>query len=99
MIKKVIQVLPTKDFKVYVYFNDGKIKLYDASSFAINGNGVFEKISHIEDFIEKCTVINGTLAWDIGGNFNEWKCIDIDPYQVYEEGIEVSDPLEESEAS
>ena len=25
------EVIPTDDFKVYVYFDDGSIKLYDAS--------------------------------------------------------------------
>ena len=97
MIKKVIQVLPTKNFKVYVYFSDGKIKLYDMSD--LIGNGIFSAISDIEFFIEKCTVMNGTLAWDIAGNFNEWKCIDIDPETIYIEGKDVSDPLEEKEAS
>ena len=28
---EVIQVIPTDDFNVYVYFDDGSIKLYDAS--------------------------------------------------------------------
>ena len=37
MFNQVIQVLPTKDYKVYVYFADGKIKLYDASSLVEKG--------------------------------------------------------------
>ena len=32
------------------------------------------------------TVINGTLAFDIAGNRNEYKCIDIDPAMIFAEG-------------
>lgn len=28
---KVLQAFPTDDFKVYVYFDDGSIKLFDAA--------------------------------------------------------------------
>jgi hypothetical protein len=90
-MRTVIQVLPTNDFKVYVYFSDGRIKLYDVSH--LIGKGVFQKISEIKDFIDKCTVMNGTLAWDIGGNFDIYNCIDIDPETIYENGQEVDDPL------
>jgi hypothetical protein len=74
-----------------VYFSDGRIKLYDVSH--LIGKGVFQKISEIKDFIDKCTVMNGTLAWDIGGNFDIYNCIDIDPETIYENGQEVDDPL------
>ena len=43
--------------------------------------------------MNKCTVMGGTLAWDISGYFNESNCIDIDPETIYLEGEEVSDPL------
>lgn len=87
----VIQVLPTKDFKVYVYFSDGRIKLYDASDLV--GKGVFQKISDIDLFINTCTVMNGTLSWDVEGNFDHFNCIDIDPETRYADGKDVSDPL------
>ena len=32
MYYNVVQTVPTKDFKVYVYFVDGRIKLYDVGS-------------------------------------------------------------------
>ena len=92
----VIQVKPTPDFKVYVYFSDGKIKLFDMTP--LLGKGVFKQISDVDSFLEKCTVINNTLAWDIGGNFDETKCLDIDPETIYEEGLEVSDPLADQAA-
>jgi Protein of unknown function (DUF2442) len=93
MMHTVIQVKPTSDFKVYVYFNDGKIKLYDMSP--LIGKGVFKQISDIDTFVEKCTVINNTLAWDIGGGFDETKCLDIDSETIYSKGIDVADPLGE----
>lgn len=33
--------------------------------------------------MEKCTVMNETLAWDIGGNRDESNCIDIYPFEIY----------------
>jgi hypothetical protein len=96
MLHTVIQVKPTKDFKVYVYFDDGKIKLFDMNPHL--GKGVFQQISDVDDFMEKCTVINHTLAWDIGGNFDPHKCLDIDPETIYSAGVEVADPLGEDVA-
>lgn len=91
MLRTVIQVKPTQDFKVYVYFDDGRIKLYDVSP--LLGQGVFKQISDIQTFMAKCTVLNHTLAWDMAGNYDERKCIDIDPETIYRSGMDVSDPL------
>jgi len=96
MLRTVIQVRPTPDFKVYVYFDDGKIKLYDMSPYL--NKGVFNQISNIDAFIEKCTVINQTLAWDVGGHFDEYRCLDIDPEVIYSDGLDVKDPLSEEVA-
>ncbi len=96
MIHTVIQVKPTEDFKVYVYFCDGKIKIYDMAP--LLGKGIFKQISDIDAFTEKCTVLNSTLAWDIGGSFDDTKCLEIDPEVIYSEGIEVADPLGEEAA-
>ena len=60
------------------------------------GKGVFNKISNIDTFIDKCTVLNNTLAWDVGGNYDPYKCLDIDPIQIYETGKAVEDPLIQS---
>ncbi|MDR3596625.1 DUF2442 domain-containing protein [Clostridium sp.] len=79
---EVIQVRPTDDFKVYVYFDDGSIKLYDASQ--LINKGIFIKIKDINMFKKSCTVLNGTLAWDLDGNYNESTCLDIDPFEIYE---------------
>jgi hypothetical protein len=91
MIHTVVQVKPTRDFKVNVYFDDGRIKLYDVPP--LLDCGVFKQISSINAFMEKCTIMGNTLAWDIGGNFDEANCLDIDPETIYTEGVEVADPL------
>lgn len=90
-MKKVIQVIPTNDFKVYVYFEDGKIKLYDMKP--LIGKGVFAPLLDIQIFKEKCTVMNNTLAWDLTGKRDEYDCLDIDPCTIYENGIDITDPL------
>lgn len=35
-------------------------------------------------FREKLTVLNNSVAWDIAGNRDEYKCIDVDPFSVFE---------------
>jgi len=90
MFNQVIQVLPTNDYKVYVYFADGKIKLFDASMLV--EKGVFRKLKDIGVFIKSCTVINGTLGWDIEGNHDDSNCLDIDPDNLYMNCDEVSEP-------
>jgi hypothetical protein len=94
MLPTVIQVKPTQDFKVYVYFCDGKIKLFDMTPHL--GKGVFRQISDIKDFVDKCTVINHTLAWDLEGNFDPFKCLDIAPDTIYQNGVDVADPLDKA---
>lgn len=79
---KIFQVIPTDDYKVFVYFDDGKIKLYDAKPM-IDKGGIFEKIKDKDAFKNKCTILNGTLAWDISGNRNVYECIDICPDTIY----------------
>lgn len=90
MFNQVIQVLPTKEYKVYVYFADGKIKLYDASGLV--EKGIFRKLKDIDLFIKSCTVINGTLAWDITGNRDASECLDLDADNLYMTCDEVREP-------
>lgn len=87
----VVQVLPQSDFSVYVYFSDGVVKKYDA--LPLLNKGIFKKISKIEDFVTKCTVLNNTLAWDLSGHFDPYECIDIAPEMIYEHSETVADPL------
>lgn len=82
MFHSVIQVVPTNEYKVYVYFDDGKIVCYDVRP--LLDKRVFEPLSDKRIFMETCTILNDTLAWDITGNRDVSKCIDIDPEMLYE---------------
>jgi hypothetical protein len=89
-IPKVVQVVPTKDYTVYIYFDDGKIKLFDAKE--IIKKGVFRKLQDINFFINRCTVLNNTLAWDLKGNYDPYECIDLDPVVLYDTCKDVKEP-------
>lgn len=88
------KVVPTDNFEVYAYCNDGAIRFFDVKPLITKG-GVFSKISNLEYFKETLTVLNGTIAWDIGKNRDEYKCIDIDPFVIFDNCPVVNDPLEQ----
>lgn len=94
MLKSVLQVIPKEDYTVYVYFSTGEIRLYNTRP--LLEKGVFRVLQDMEFFMKRCTVMNGTLAWDRSGNYNEYDCIDIDPEVLYENSEPVEDPLEKS---
>ncbi len=81
MVPKVVQVIPMKDYSVYVYFEDGKIVCYDMSHMI--EKEVFRPLKDMDIFINTCTVLNDTLAWDIQGNRDNTTCLDIDPDTLY----------------
>ena len=82
MIPEIVQVVPMDDYKVNVYFEDGKIVCYDASG--LIEKGAFTVLKDIQIFKGTCTILNDTLAWYIGGNRDVTACLDIDPYMLYE---------------
>ena len=92
MLHQVVQVIPKEDYTVYVYFANGIIKRYDVSHLV--GSGVFAPLSDIDWYLERCTVLNGTLAWDRSGHYDPLEALDIDPEVIYRRGETVSDPLE-----
>lgn len=91
-IPRVLQVIPTDDYKVYVYFDDWNIKLYDASE--IIQKGMFQQLQDIEKFKKCCTVLNGTLSWDLTGKYDTSKSLDVDPIVIYENSPTVDEPEE-----
>lgn len=90
MRPNIIQVKPTEEYIVYVFFDNGTIKRYSMKE-DIEAGGIFEKIKEINIFVGRCTIMNGTLAWDITGDRNPETCIDICPDTIYEDGITVKD--------
>lgn len=87
MFPQIVQVVPNEDYTITVYFEDGKIVLYDITH--LLEKKVFRPLKNKDVFINRCTILNDTLAWDLDGNRDETKCIDIDPEIIYElKGIE-----------
>ena len=82
MFPEVVQVKPNDDYTVYVYFSDGKIVCYDVKP--LLEKNVFRKLKEKDIFMDTCTILNDTLAWDISGNRDETSCIDIAPETLYE---------------
>ena len=82
MFPKVVQVIPEKNYSVFVYFEDGKIVHYDSRP--ILEKEVFRPLKDIHVFMNSCTVLNDTLAWDIQGNRDTTTCLDIDPDTLYD---------------
>lgn len=82
MFPKVVQVVPMRNYSVYVYFEDGKIVCYDMHPMI--EKEVFRPLKDISIFMNTCTVLNDTLAWDIQGNRDSTFCLDIDPDTLYE---------------
>lgn len=81
MFASVVQVMPMRDYSVYVYFEDGKIVHYDMSQMI--EKEAFRCLKEIEIFMGRCTVMNDTLAWDINGTWDNTTCLDIDPETLY----------------
>lgn len=79
---EIVQVVPFEDYTVAVYFSDGKIVSYDVTP--LLKTEAFSAIKNITVFMETCTILNDTLAWDIAGNRDESACIDIDPDTLYQ---------------
>ncbi|MGL4731537.1 MAG: hypothetical protein ACRCW0_08130 [Clostridium sp.] len=64
------------NYKVRLYFNDGKVKVCDALEF-IERNPLLEKFKNEQFCRERCCIINETMAFDIMGNKDEYNCYDI----------------------
>jgi hypothetical protein len=91
---QVLQAVPTDDFSVYVYFSDGSVRLFDVKPL-IHAGSVFEPLANIEVFKSKLTVMNDTVAWDFFDARDPRRCLDLDPFTIYE-GVAVADPLAEA---
>ncbi len=78
---EIVQVAPFTDYTVSVYFADGKIVSYDVKP--LLDRGVFRALKDIDVFLNTCTIMNGTLAWDVNGTRDPAACIDIDPETLY----------------
>ena len=87
-----LQVVADNDFGIYVYCNDGTVRYYNAKELLKSGT-VFEPLMDKKEVIKRLTVINGTIGWDMTGDRDTYKCVDLDPCMLEELPI-VADPLE-----
>ena len=94
LFPKVLQAVAGDGFSIYIYFNDGSVRFYDAAPLLARG-GVFEPIRNPDVFRRRLTVLNDTVAWDIAGTMDPRSCIDLDPWELYESCPVVVDPLKE----
>lgn len=79
---EIYQAVAGKSYMVYAYLSDGSVREFDVKPL-INQGGVFQKIEDETIFRDTLTILNGTVAWDIAGNRNEYECIDIDPMTIF----------------
>ena len=86
---KLYQVYPTDDYKVYLYYDNGEIRLYDCG-WILTETGIYEELHDINVFKDLCTIMNGTLAFDISRCRDPYQCIDICPDTVYENSVKSS---------
>ena len=91
---EVVQAVAGEGYAVFAYFSDGSIRQYDIEPLVASG-GVFERLADRAFFTERLTVMNGTVAWDVTGDRDDGRCIDLDPFTVYENARIVPDPLDE----
>ncbi len=88
----IVQAVPGDNFTVYAYCNDGAIRLIDVKPLIEKG-GVFKPLENIDFFQTRLTIINDTVAWDISGDWDAEKCVDLDPCWIFEDAPIVDDPL------
>lgn len=91
---EVFQAVAGKNFIVYAYMNDGSIRMLDMKPMIKNG-GVFAILKDEKIFCEKLTVLNNSVAWDIGGNRDEYNCIDVDPFHIFNSPMALDIPEDE----
>jgi hypothetical protein len=89
---KLFQVFPTDDYKVYLYYDNGEIKIYDCK-WILDRDGIFEEIKDINNFKELCTIMNSTLAWDVSRKRDPYNCIDVCPDTTYEDSISCKEDI------
>ena len=96
-LPRVVQAVAGDDYTVYAYFSDGSVRRADIKPLIEKG-GVFSHLADRDFFVDRLTVMNGAVAWDVAGNRDETACIDLDPWNMYETSELVDDPLAEDAA-
>jgi len=93
----VLQAVAGEKYQVYAYFSDGTVRLANIEPLIQKG-GLFSMLKEESFFKDRLTVMNGAVAWDITGTGDETKCLDLDPYEMYDTCPVVQDPLSDETA-
>ncbi|MEG0687995.1 MAG: DUF2442 domain-containing protein [Lachnospiraceae bacterium] len=88
---EIFQAVAGENYTVYAYMNDGAIRLVNVLPFIEKG-GVFEPLKDKNVFKSALTIIGNNVAWDLDGTRDEYKCIDIDPFYIFESPIVQDNP-------
>ena len=90
MLHDICMVKPAGQWKVDCYFSTGHIRRFDMAPLLARGCGpVFRPLRNRRTFLSTMTVMNGTLAFDVSGKRDEYKCVDIDAETIFENGDKV----------
>jgi hypothetical protein len=89
---EIVQAVPAKGYNVYLYFDDGTIRLFNAAELVTEG--VFRQLTENNLFFEACTVLNGTVAWTPDLSYDADTCLDLDPVVLFETCPVVDEPAE-----
>ena len=74
--------------KVDCYFTNGEVKRYDVNR-AIRLRGVFAPLKNQKVFNRAVMVMDGVLAFDIAGDRDPYKMVDICADVIYTDGVSV----------
>jgi len=80
-----LQAVANDDFTINVIFADGREYRFDMRP-VIEEGGLWAGLANAEVFRGRLTIINNTPAWDLEGNMDEYKCLDIDPELIRQKG-------------
>ena len=86
-VPSVVQAYANPDYTIVVYFDDGKVVRRDVKPLLEKG-GVFGVLKDKGFFLERLTVLHGTVAWS--PDFDDQNCLDLDPVVLYKEGEDVT---------
>ena len=82
-----------------VWFNDGRIRDWDARPFVSGCTGRAACLADAGEFIRAATVWDGAPGFDLGGFHDPADRIDFDPYEVWVEAKDVTRGVLEAESA
>ena len=89
-LPNICMVKPAGQWKVDCYFSTGHIRRFDMAPLLKPDCGpVFQPLRDRKTFLKTMTIMNGTLAFDVAGDRDERKCVDIDSDTIFEDGEKV----------